>query len=209
MSEGLGVVRQYRDSHHRIAQMFAAGWSPQDITHKTGIPLRRLYVLYRDPSFQELIAQYSKEAIERLQIDTDAFTHLAISNLIRSEQMISDHIAEAEESGELIPIDKLNRIVSDRADRFGYSKHSVIHHNHDFAAALDRAISRSGKVIDAKPAPTPQALIEGQSSTPPALQEPPASSRNGQEAQPQPASARSAQRSLLSALEPIKRRRIA
>jgi hypothetical protein len=118
------------------------------VRRNTGISIRRLTLLCADPTFQELIAVKGRKAQERWDQSIDAYTEMAIGNLMAAEGQLTDKLAAAEETGELLPTRELIAIVSDRADRFGYSKHTVVKHEHDFAAALDRAIARSGKQIE-------------------------------------------------------------
>src|SRR5208282_4607503 len=74
------------------------------------------------------------------------YLDLGMSNMIASERMIAERLDAAEEKDAVpISLPVLDKISQGRADRFGYSKHTVHHHEHDFATALDRAIARSGK----------------------------------------------------------------
>lgn len=156
--EKLDIVQRYRQSHHAVAQMFAMGCTAGFIRQHTGRSQRSLTLLWNDPAFQELIAQYRLRTEEKLTVAQDTFTDLAVSNMLRSEQMISDQLDKAEEEEREISLLTLDRIAQGRADRFGYGKHQTVQHNHDFAALLDRAIDRSGKraeVIDVEAAPIP------------------------------------------------------
>lgn len=163
----LPLVERYRESHHAIARMIAIGQTDSMVRRNTGLSLRRLTLLKNSPSFQELIEFYSQQIAEKVDATVDAYIDLGVANMLRSETMIADHLDAAQdaiEAGEPnpIPITILDRISQGRADRFGYSKHSVIHHDHDFAAALDRAIERSGaaepKVIEGEIVLSPPAL---------------------------------------------------
>ncbi len=146
-----GIVAQYREHHHRIAQMVAAGCTPNMIRVQTGVSTHRLTLYLSDPSFIELIAGYAKRQTVKIELAADSYHETALANMLRAEQQIADHLDASEETGELLPISQLDRISQGRADRFGYSKHSVVKHEHDFAAALDKAIARSGKVIEHQP----------------------------------------------------------
>ena len=145
MEKQLSIIEQYKESHHAVAKMFACGMVPAMIRRQTGYSMRRLTLLWSDPTFQELIAHYRARVEEKWEQNVDAYTDLAVGNMIAAERQISDKLAEADDLGETLPTRELIAIASDRADRFGYSKHTVHHHEHDFAAALDRAIARSGK----------------------------------------------------------------
>ena len=203
-------VAQYRDSHHRVAQMFAAGCTPSMIRRQTGISMRRLTLLSGDPSFKELIAQYSSRFVEKLEVAQDAYLDTAIANMLRSEQQIADHLDQSEETGELLPINILDKISQGRADRFGYSKHSTMRVEHDFATALDKAIARSGKAEEMK---TIEGTVASESSATSALPPspgiyPPNAAAGGEGPSTCGETQRSAPRSFQAVLE-IKRRRIA
>ena len=192
----LNVWQRFREEHHAVARMIAAGLSDSMIRQRTGRSIRRLTLLRADPSFQELIAVYSQRVEEKWDENLDTFLDLGMGNMIRAEAQIAEHLDKCEDTGELLPVGVLDRISQGRADRFGYSKHTVLHHNHDFASALDRAIARSGK---AEPKQI-EAQATSEALNQPALPAPP--ERVG--APPQ-----SPARSLSSVLSPIKRRRVA
>ncbi len=183
--EELSVVERFRESHHAVAMMFAAGMTPSMIRQKTGYSTRRLTLIYNNPAFQDLIKIKAKRIEERWEEKIDAFTDLGLTNMIAAERQLHDKIAQADDEGEFLPTRDLISIVADRADRFGYSKHSVVKHEHDFAAALDRAIARSGvKQIEGKaedltlPLPAPsEAPVE--ESHPPSRREPSLSTIEG------------------------------
>jgi hypothetical protein len=107
------------------------------------------------------------------------FGDLAIANLLKAERMLGDKIDAAEDADEFLPTRDLLGIIADRADRFGYSKHSQVTVKHDFANALERAVLRSGKGEAMK-------QIEGKAVEVPSLPNAP-----GLAAQPHPALAQS------------------
>lgn len=147
----LGIIERYRQAHHAIARLIAQGWNNGQIRAHTGVTSHRIALLRADPTFQELIHIYEAKFTERVEQAVDAYTDLAMSNMIAAETLIADKLDEAIATGENLPTRELISIISDRADRFGYSKHTVHTVNHDFASRLDRAIARSGvKQIDAK-----------------------------------------------------------
>jgi hypothetical protein len=184
----LPLIERYRESHHSIARMIAMGQTDSMIRRNTGLSLRRLALLKASPSFIELIEFYGKQIHEKVDAAVDAYIDLGVSNMLRSETMIADHLDAAQdqiEAGEPnpIPITILDRLSQGRADRFGYSKHSIVHHDHDFAAALDRAIERTrpkeieGTVIEAEVVarspnhvlpPPPRERVEPPHTPPPA-----------------------------------------
>ena len=157
-------IARFKDSHHQIARMFAAGMTPTMISRHTGYSSRRLSLYWRDPTFQELIAEYAKLEIEELQVSGDTYAALAMNNMIAAERQLADKIEEADELGETLPTRELLAISADRADRFGYSKRNTqVNINLDLASQIDRAIDRSGiKTIEASASPTAQPkLLEG------------------------------------------------
>ena len=166
-------IARFKESHHQIARMFAAGMTPMMITRHTGYSSRRLNLYWRDPTFQELIAEYAKLEIEELQIGGDAYARLAMNNMIAAERQLADKIEDADELGETLPTRELLAISADRADRFGYSKRNTqVNINLDIASQIDRAIDRSGiKVIEAAASPSTEVnfapgpkLLEGRST---------------------------------------------
>jgi len=144
---------RFRESHHAVARWFASGATISKVAHDTGYTRRRLHILLQDPSFQELIAEYAKTLGEKIEEAQDQFADMAVSNLIRAEAQVQEHLDAAEENDELLPMRELLAIVKDRADRFGYSAKRVIQHDHSFATKLDRAIeaSNKAKVIEHQP----------------------------------------------------------
>ena len=135
------LIERFREHHHAIASMVAAGLTPAMIRRQTGISLHRLTLYMADPTFNELIAQKAKVVAERFDENIDQYLDLGMGNMIRSEALIAERLNEDEP----IPLLTLDRISQGRADRFGYSKHSTMRVEHDFATMLDKAIARSGK----------------------------------------------------------------
>lgn len=162
--EDLGVLKErggraparlkgFRDTHHRLARLVAAGLRPEEIMRQTGYSYNRLSTIKCDPAFQELVAQF------RVKIDNafvDEFAETSLSNMMRAERQIEHHLDDADETGELLPLKTLMMLTSDRADRFGYGKKTLnTNVNIDFARNLERMAARQGKLttIDASPQP--------------------------------------------------------
>lgn len=179
--------------------MVASGMTPSMIRQRTGVSQRRLTLFLGDPSFNELISIYAKKIGEAWDRNIDAYLDLGISNMLKAEAQIADHFEAAEDSNELLPLKILDTISQGRADRFGYSKHTIHHHEHDFAAALDKAIARSGKGAEIR-------QIEGRAEPPAELKllpyEEPVQTR-------QPAASEPAPRSFAAILRPVRRRSVA
>lgn len=158
-----------RASHHRVAELLAMGFPLTDVALMTGYNYNRITTLARSPAMQELIAVKSATKAEMTREVYDAFAEYATGNMLAAERQISDHIAAADESGDLLPMRELLAIASDRADRFGYGKKSTnVNVNVDFAARLEAAIARSDKVVECPAvARTPAAgLATAESSSP-------------------------------------------
>jgi len=153
VGEVVNLVQQFRESHHRIAQMLAMGCTPSFIRQHTGVSHRRLTLLQADPTFNELIVHYEQKTKEIFEETQQTYADLMSSNMLSGERHVRDHFEQAEDNGELIPILTANRISQDRADRLGFGKNSTVQVKHDFASLLDRAIARSTKVIEHDPAP--------------------------------------------------------
>lgn len=146
-------IKQFRDTHHRLARLVAAGYRNEEIMRQTGYSATRLCALKEDPAFRELVANF------RDKIDTafiDEFAETSMSNMVRAERQIEHHLDAADETGELLPLKTLMGLTSDRADRFGYGKKTLnTNVNIDFARNLERMAARQGKAttIDASPQP--------------------------------------------------------
>lgn len=146
------AMARFRDTHHRIARLFATGLRLKEIQEQTGFSYNRLSQYQNDPAFQQLIAIYRNKVDEAFVEGQDEFYALATANMRKAETMIAERLEEAEETGEAIPLKTLESLASSRMDRFGYGKRETrLNVNMDFAAQLEGAIARSGKakVIEA------------------------------------------------------------
>jgi hypothetical protein len=164
-------VKQFRDTHHRLARMCAAGLRDAEIIRLSGYGPNRLMQLRQDPAFQQLIAEYRDKVTEAFVRSQDEFYETSVSNMLRAERMIEDHLDSAEETGETVPLKTLLAITSDRADRFGYGKHRTqTNENVNFAAEMKRIAQQSGRsnVIDARPLPVDASTPQGSSERVPA-----------------------------------------
>ncbi len=145
--------KRLRDSHHRVARLAAMGLRVADIIKRSGYSSTRIYALLDSPAFQELIARYRAEVDESWREAIDEYHVLATTNMLMAERQLNDKLHDADELDEPLPIKDLVSISRDAADRFGYGKRETrLNLNVDFASQLERAIQRSGKVIDAAPA---------------------------------------------------------
>lgn len=146
--------KRLRDSHHTIARLLATGISTKQVAALAGYSYNRVAVLAQAPAMQELIAHYRARVDELWEENLDTYSRLAVGNMVAAERQISDHLADADEAGELLPVRELIAISRDAADRFGYGKKQTnLNVNADFAALLEKAIARSGKQIEGVVAP--------------------------------------------------------
>lgn len=148
-----GVVKTFRDSHHKIARLVAAGLKPGEVALRAGITVSRVGSLKGDPAFIELVAQYRLKVDEAFVEGVGDYYEVATANMLKAEVMLSDKLDEAIDSGELLPTKDLLAISRDAADRFGHPKQKVSQNtnvNVDFAAMLEATARRSGRsnVID-------------------------------------------------------------
>lgn len=177
MPTELSLIEQYRESHHAVAKMIAAGMTDSMIRQRTGITMRRLQLLKADPTFMNhLVAHYVQVIEEKWTTNADAYLDLGLGNMIRAEALIADRL---DDDPDAISIATLNNISQHRADRFGYSKHSRVDVNIDFASSLDRAIARSSgaKVIEAQAEPATQPIPLPEPREAPAAVRPPSVAR--------------------------------
>ncbi len=152
-----GAAKRFRDSHHRVARLFASGLRPTEIVERSGYSYQRIHTLSTDPAFQELVAKYREKVDAEFVKNADAFYEVATSNMLKAEVQIADKLEQAEEDGVALPTRDLIAISRDAADRFGYGKRQTnLNVNADFASLLEKAIQRSGKTIEGGLASGPQ-----------------------------------------------------
>lgn len=150
---GGSAVTRFRDPHHRLARLFAAGLKTGEVAERSGYSINRVSQLRTDPAFEELIAKYREKVDAAFVENVDEFYETATANMRVAERMIAERLEEADdEGGSPIPLKTLVDISADRMDRFGYGKRQTnVNVNVDFAKQLEDAIARSGKakVIEA------------------------------------------------------------
>lgn len=159
-----GRIKKFRNTHHRLAKLWAGGLSRRQISEISGLSYTRLSQYDSDPAFQELVTQYKPEIDAQQAEEVDEFLSLGIENMIKAERQLGEHLDRADDGDELLPVSQLLAISGDRADRFGYAKHSrQTNEVLDFAKILEAQMSRMGKatVIDAEPVSTPSSGLEG------------------------------------------------
>lgn len=161
---GPAITQRLRDTHHRVARLFAAGLRIDEIVERSGYSYQRVYTLSKDPAFQELVAKYRATVDAAFEKSQDTYFSLATSNMLKAETMLSDKLDDAIEDGTTLPTRDLIAISRDAADRFGYGKKTFVTHD-NIGSKLEAAIARSGKAvtIDAKAVPAGSTLAPSQS----------------------------------------------
>jgi hypothetical protein len=138
------TVQKFRDSHHRMARLFASGLRVSEVAELTGYSVSRVSLFHTSPAFQDLIAEKRKVEDEITRDQIAQYNQLILSNGMKAERKLADKLDDDDDSEEL-SVRELISIARDAADRVGLSKRSVqTNVNLDFAQLLDRAIARSG-----------------------------------------------------------------
>ena len=140
-------VAKLRDSHLRMARLFASGLRNYEIAEITGYAYNRVSMLRSDPAMVERVARLREALDADWREEQTTFESVAIRNMTAAERQLSDKLDEADAAGETLPTRELLAITSDRMDRFGYGKKNMnVNVNVDFAAKLEAAISRTKKI---------------------------------------------------------------
>ena len=137
------TISRLRESHHRICYFLSTGMSYIDIAARTGYSVSRISVLANTPAVQEQVAVYRREVLTpQLLADRE---ELKISIGLQQLRMIKDHLDDADEAGELLPLRDL------------YSGYKAIHGNGavvnvniGFAARLEQAVAATRKLIESE-----------------------------------------------------------
>ena len=141
------AVKAFKDSHHLVARLFAAGLRPGEVAERAGYSGTRISVLLGDPSFQNLIAEYRREETIAFALARDDYYERATRARNIALRLVEDKLADVDP--EDVTIRELMGIHDSLADRTGYGKRSTqVNVNVDFAAQLDRAIKRSATAAE-------------------------------------------------------------
>ena len=139
----IAPIQKFRDSHHRMARLFASGLRVKEVAELTGYSVSRVSLFHSNPAFQNLIAEKRKVEDEIARDKIAAYNDLILSNGFKAERKLADKLDDDDESEEM-SVRELISIARDAADRVGLSKRSIqTNVSIDFAALLDRAIKRS------------------------------------------------------------------
>lgn len=143
-------IKRLRARHHQMAWLTALGKRNTDICAECDITPNRLSRLQRAPAFIEAVAVYTRE-IQEARLETCRnYGTLAAENMQTVEELIAKELSAVVEGNAPTPsLRDLNRLSMDRADRFGYGKHTTSESrniNVNFASKLESAIARSRRV---------------------------------------------------------------
>jgi hypothetical protein len=149
------ATQRLRDPHHALARLIAAGVRPKDAAAQTGFTISRVYVLHSDPAFKDLVAKY-RDDVDQAYVSAEEERYRAATSVnLKALRTIEEHFDIAEETGELVSLDRALRVFSDTSDRTGLVKKSIqTNVNIDFAKNLERAKAardEARKVIDVTP----------------------------------------------------------
>ncbi len=147
-----------RDSHHRIARLAASGLRNGDIAARTGYTYCRVSQILQSPAMQDLVTKYRERVTEAWVQDIGDDYNMARESWRLAQRLRLDALESAMDGEREIPLRELNAIAFDGEDRFGTTKKSTnINLNADFAAELEKALSRSNsaeaKVIQVEATP--------------------------------------------------------
>jgi hypothetical protein len=107
-------IAKLRDRHHALARCLAQGMTNAEASAVTGYDPSRISILKADPTFQELVAQYTSIEDGLLADFTDRATNLSLSAM----NEIADRLEDAPEE---FSIPTLLEIVKTTADRTGHA----------------------------------------------------------------------------------------
>jgi hypothetical protein len=140
------AVERFRDSHHWVARLLAAGLSVTEVAAQTGYSMNRIMQLKQVPAFQNLLADYRKLADDGYKGVIVDYVTLKMSNRLKAERQLSEKLDQSDEEGELLPTRELISISREQ-DRNTNIQVNI----GDFAEQLDRAKRESTRVIEATP----------------------------------------------------------
>ena len=169
----IAPIKRFRDSHHRMARLFASGLRVREVAELTGYSVSRVSIFHNSPAFQELIAQKREIEDEIARDEISIYNQMILSNGLKAERKLADKLDDDDESEEL-SVRELISISRDAADRVGLSKRTVqTNFDVNFADLLDRAIKRSEmplsgdlKLVESSSAPAAPEPDRGPTSSP-------------------------------------------
>lgn len=148
VSEGPPQIKKLRESHHRLARLFAQGVRNHEIAEATGYSRQRVNDLQRDPMFQELIARYREELNETWKEDQRDYYGTLNKGRDIAAQLATDWMQELRDGDvEDIPIRTVIALHDTFADRTGFGRKQTNYNiNVDVKARLDQALRRTREI---------------------------------------------------------------
>lgn len=114
-----GRVGKIRDHHHRLAVLFAAGYTNVEIREITGRSLQSISNFRNDPACQELTEFYRPQIMHEA-IDRERYRYaLKDRRSMLAEEMLTERFQDAAEGGEPIPTRDLQAAIVDHDRKFG------------------------------------------------------------------------------------------
>ena len=135
------TLQRLRESHHRICYFLSTGMTYREIADRTGYSLNRIAVLANTPAVQEQVTRYRQAVLEpQLLADRE---ELKISIGLQQLRMIKDHMDDADEAGELLPLRDLYA-----GYKAIHGNGTVVNVNVGFAQRLEAAVAATRKLIE-------------------------------------------------------------
>ena len=175
-------VATFRDSHHRLARLLAAGMTSADAAAATGYSISTVMQFRCDPASQELIAKYQPIAKEIIHDALAERELLVITNGVKAERRLADRLED--EDDDRISTRDLITIARDAADRTGLGKRATnVNVNMTLARDIEEGRLRLEqarlRTIDNVPPSPAAALSRPATSLPQAALEAPRINRRG------------------------------
>lgn len=141
------VIKKIRDNHHVIARLFAEGMKSNEVAAAVGMTPTRVSALRNCPAMEDLVARYRNMETEDWREERDFARQRIVAARDKAWRMINEQLDDADEAGEVIPINKLLAIADSAADRTGLHRKTATQNvNIDFAVNLEKAIARAKQV---------------------------------------------------------------
>lgn len=150
-------IEKFRESHHRVAMLFAMGYKVHEIATITGYSTSRIASLRKTPAFSDLVEQ-KRDRVEAADVTDMIEDRHSLMQLQRaSVRHLLDWYHDLDETGEIAPPRVSLAIAADMSDRVGFGKHSSqTTYDGNFAERLEKAVKQSNKVLEARVVPGPQ-----------------------------------------------------
>lgn len=144
------ALQKLRSSHHKMAELLAAGLKDIDVSLITGYSQSRISILKNDPAFRELLTYYSAAARQASVDVIQRAREIGIDTL----EVIHERIVG--EKADDLTMPELVKVAELTLDRAGFGAKSTVKHEHGMSAEMLEAIRRAedekrgGRVIEAE-----------------------------------------------------------